>query len=254
MFSVTAFMCVYNEADILPFVLRHLGEQGVRVHIIDNWSTDGSSEIAREFPLVGYEKFPVEGPSPYYSWKPLLQQVELRAMESKASWCVHHDADEIRRSCRNETLAEGFERVEKAGFNAVNHQVYAFRPIDNNYKGDPEEYFKYYTLDQVDCRMRQVKAWKNFGQRVGLSENGGHFAGFKGIQVSPEKFILKHYPMRTAEQAYRKIIKERMERYDPAERKMDWHVQYNGISKTKDWICTDPSKLTLWGEKRPCLV
>ena len=97
-FSVTAFMCVFNEADILPYTLRHLVDQGVDVHVIDNWSTDGSDLIAQQFPLVGFERFPSEGDGGIYSWRLLLRRVEALATASRASWCVHHDADEIRRS------------------------------------------------------------------------------------------------------------------------------------------------------------
>src|SRR6185503_527627 len=60
-FSVTAFMTVFNEADILPWTIRHLIEQGVAVYVIDNWSTDDSAKIAQAFPLVGYERFPTDG-------------------------------------------------------------------------------------------------------------------------------------------------------------------------------------------------
>ena len=53
-FNVTAFMCVFNEADILPWTLKHLIDQGVQVHVIDNWSTDGSDRIAKRLPLAGF--------------------------------------------------------------------------------------------------------------------------------------------------------------------------------------------------------
>ena len=60
-FNVTAFMCVFNEADILPWTLKHLIDQGVDVHVIDNWSTDGSDRIAQRFPFAGFEQFPGRG-------------------------------------------------------------------------------------------------------------------------------------------------------------------------------------------------
>jgi hypothetical protein len=76
-FSVTAFMCVFNEADILPWTLKHLIEQGMDVHVIDNWSTDGSDRTANRFPLVGFEQFPAEGDGGTYRWRHLLQRVEV---------------------------------------------------------------------------------------------------------------------------------------------------------------------------------
>lgn len=239
-------MCVYNEADVLPFTLKHLYEQGLSVYIIDNWSTDGSGQIAREFPLAGYEKFPTFGPSKYYSWIPLLKRVEEIAFVSDADWITHHDADEIRRSPRKgESLADGFARIQKTQYNAINFQVYHFMPVDDTYTGDPENHFKYYTIDHGDCRMRQVKAWQNTRFRVDLASTGGHFANFPSVNVSPEKFILKHYPLRSLEQSRRKVLVERMARYDPVELAKRWHVQYNGLVQDQQWL-HDPSTLTKW--------
>lgn len=235
-FSATAFMCLYNEADIIRDVIQHLCDQQIKVHIIDNWSTDGSAEIAREFPLAGYEKFPADGPSQYYSWAPLLHRVEALAYHSTSDWCIHHDADEIRRSDRpNETLLEAFLRVHRDGYNAVNFQVYHFMPTDDLYQGDPEKHFRYFTLDQIDCNMRQVKAWKNIG-KVDLATSGGHFAAFGRMNIYPGKFILKHYPLRTQAQAERKVLQERLGRYDPEERARKWHVQYNQVALTRQWL------------------
>lgn len=245
-FSATAFMCMYNEADVVGFVVRHLLEQGIGVHVVDNWSTDGSAEIVRELPLVGYEKFPADGPSLYYSWGKLLQRVEQLSFISGADWCVHHDADEIRRSSRKgESLLDGFARVGAQNYTAVNFQVYHFLATDDSYAGDPEKHFKYYTMDHGDCSMRQVKAWKHTGHRVDLASTGGHFANFPSVSVFHENFVLKHYPLRTSEQAARKVLAERVGRYDPAEIARRWHVQYQELARTREWL-KRPEDLTRW--------
>jgi len=249
-FKATAFICLYNEADIIGPVLTHLHDQGLDVHIIDNWSTDGSADIAREFPLVGYEKFPVEGPSQFYSWIPLLNRVEELAHRSDASWCVHHDSDEIRRSPRRgENLLDGLSRVQGSGHSAINFQVYHFLPVDDTFKAgsDPERHFKYFTVDHGDCRMRQVKAWKNTGRRINLVKSAGHFADFPGVTVYPERFVLKHYPLRSSEQAARKVLTERIGRYDPIETAKDWHVQYRTLAQTQKWL-SRPEDLQRWTE------
>lgn len=46
--KVLAIIPTYNEADILPGVLRHLHSQGVDTYVIDNWSTDGTKNLAHE--------------------------------------------------------------------------------------------------------------------------------------------------------------------------------------------------------------
>jgi hypothetical protein len=245
-FSATAFVCVYNEADILHWVLAHLVHQGLHVHVIDNWSTDGSDTIAHEFPLVGFERFPVEGPSQYYSWTPLLERVDALAAQSTSDWCMLNDADEIRRTNREgERLLEGFQRVQQQGYNTINFQVYHFKPTDDNYQGNPEWHFQYYSLDSGDCHAPQLKAWRNTHQYVNLSQYGGHTVKFPGMSIFPEKFILKHYPLRTSEQAARKVLRERLPRYDPCELEKRWHVQYQGYQGKTDWI-ERPEELSLW--------
>jgi hypothetical protein len=228
-----------------------LQEQGISVHVVDNWSTDGSADIVHDFKLQGYERFPADGPSPYYSWRLLLQRVEELAYRSDADWCIHHDADEIRRSPRaGESLLDGLERVGREGYSAVNFQVYHFMPVDDLYVGNPERHFRCYTVGHPDSQMRQVKAWKRTDCRVDLSSTGGHFAKFPGMLVSPEFFVLKHYPLRTSAQAERKVIRERVGRYDPAERAMKWHVQYDGLAASQQWL-SRPEELALWNDELP---
>src|SRR5262249_40486081 len=51
--KIAAIINIFNEADIIEAVVRHLVEQGVDVHLIDNWSTDGTYEIGRELLAEG---------------------------------------------------------------------------------------------------------------------------------------------------------------------------------------------------------
>jgi len=247
MITALAVMTVFDESDILCWTLRHLHEQGFKVRVVDNWSTDGSSEIAQSFPLVGYEKFPADGPSRYYSWKPLLQRIEQIARESDATWIMSNDADEIRRSpVPGERMIDALARVDAKGYTAIDFDVYHFMPVDDGYRGDPERYFRYYTQDHVDNRRcTHVKAWRRTtAGPLRLAETGGHWGPSKFVRIYPHKFILKHYPIRTSAQAERKIVHERLERYDPEERARGWHVQYNDWDQTK-WL-RDPKTLKEW--------
>src|SRR5229473_1942991 len=181
-------------------------------------------------------KFPADGPSQYYSWRPLLTRVEELAAASTASWCIHHDADEIRKSpVPDESLKDAFVRVQAAGYNAVDHQVLQFYPTDDLYTGDPERHFQSFTLDHLDSKLHHVKAWRNT-QRVNLTSSGGHIATFPGMHVYPERFVLKHYPIRGSVQGARKVLQERIARYDPAERAMNWHQQYEELVRTHQWV------------------
>ena len=243
-FSCIAFIPVYNEADILPHVVNHLIRQGIRPYIIDNWSTDGCGGYSGPFFRQWRELFPPSGPTSTYDWRDILCHIEDLSRESLTSWCMLHDADEIRRSRRSgETLLEALERFDRDGATAANFEVYNFWPVDESWDGsqDPEKHFQYYEQNSYTT-LPHVKAWKNNGQPLLLSQTGGHVAR----QVAyAEDLILKHYPIRSTAQAARKLDRDRFPRWNPEERKRFWHVQYDELVMSRGFI-KDPKTLKRW--------
>jgi glycosyltransferase involved in cell wall biosynthesis len=250
-----AIVACFNEADILAWTLKHLIDQGCEVHVIDNWSTDGSDEIAGRYGTV--EKWPQTGPIDIYDWTGILKRIEEVALKHPGRWIIFNDADEIRRAPTRDnslsgsysaTLAEALRGVDHSGFNAISFRVVTFAPVDDHYAShvSPEAYFKHYSLDRVDNHTAHVKAWIQPVQRVDLHTHGGHQVMFPGIKVCPVQFLLKHYPIRTQAQGERKLFKERKPRYSHEERAKAWHVQYDRIVPGERLIC-DPSDLMLEG-------
>ena len=82
----------------------------------------------------------------------------------------------------------------------------------------------------------QVKGWKNRGESVGLSASAGHQAVFRDRRVFPYKFLLRHYPIRSQEHGIRKVLTERQPRWDPVERAVGWHVQYDRVSEEHRFV------------------
>ena len=94
-FTVVAFVMTYNESDILHASVRDLRDQGIGVYLIDNWSTDGTYEIAESLlgdGVVGLERFPREAPPEYYDLRSMLVRVEELSSTVKANWFIKHDA------------------------------------------------------------------------------------------------------------------------------------------------------------------
>ena len=259
--NIVAYMPCYNEADILPWTLDHMCRQGIRVHVLDGWSTDGSFEIARDFlpRWVTVERFPAAGPSPLQSCREILTRIENIAWFSSAAWCYLSDADEIRRSPEIETtLHDMIVRVDEAGYNAIDHRVYAFFPVDNGWdasgsmdRESPEEYFRHYNETDMICTLPQEKAWCNRGGiRVDLASSGGHQVRFPDKRVYPVKFVMKHYPFRNQEQAVGKM-KTRLDRRDEREHRDGWGVHYDGYLNrpggfTGLWA---PGELSVWEDR-----
>jgi hypothetical protein len=181
---------------------------------VDNWSTDGSYEVAQRYVDTGrvvVERFPSE-PSPTYDWTNLLLRVQEVAAQTQADWVIH--------------------------------------PVDDGFRNgdDPERYFRYFEwAPAYDARL-QIKGWSSGGQPVDLAASGGHEARFPGRRVFPYRFLLKHYPIRSQQQAERKIFRDRVPRWNAAERKSGWHVQYDGLRQGQSFRWS-PDALTEFDDR-----
>jgi glycosyltransferase involved in cell wall biosynthesis len=266
--KIQVYMPVFNEVDILPHTLRHLDEQGVTVHVLDGWSTDGSYEycVPRALGNTGLsvERFPAEGPDPIQNCTAILKRIEDLAADSDADWCMYSDADEWRRSCvPGQTLADTLQALPLAA-TAVDFRVYQFYCVDGSWtepRGcmvdhgvgrvwvdpvSPERHFQHYDQADYISRIPNRKLWKNVG-RVQLA-GGGHEVVFPGMRVYPQKFVMKHYPFRTPAQAKAKI-ETRLARRCAEEHTKGWGVHYDQYPPGFDF-CWDPAKLLYWKDTR----
>ena len=241
-FKVLAIMTAYNEGDILPHTISRLIDQGVHVHVVDNWSTDNTTEILEGLKSTGrltVERFPAEGPAPYYEWEALLQRVDDIAALCDADWCIHHDADEIRQSpWADLSMRDILFAIETMGYNAVDHTVLNFPPTSQTPEQprDINQDFRYFTFGQNPGHFVQIKCWKNQHKSVNLAKRGGHNANFDGRRIFPFKFLLRHYPIRSQSHGERKIFKDRRPRWSPAERERGWHKHYDSVTETQNFV------------------
>ena len=197
------------------------------------------------FPWPGSNGFPRRVVRGIYRWRALLHRVEALANASNATWCVHHDADEIRRSPRpGESLLDAFARMDAEGYNAADHRVFCFHPTDELYAGDPEHTSAITRTTAWTTGCRTSKRGKTWVLSRSLGAQGTR-RNSSGRRIHPEKLILKHYPIRSSLQGARKVLGERVPRFDPAERAMQWHVQYDSVARTKQWL-HDPITLKEW--------
>lgn len=240
-FRALAVVTGHNEADILPFTLRRLVDDGFEVVYLDNWSNDGSYESVRErfAGSVHVERFPTVD-THTFGWAELLARVEEIGRRSEAQWVVHHDADEIRESpWPGVGLRDGLWNVQRRGFNAVNHQVIDFRPTAEDPVPDgvdPTTVLTWWEHLSHPANLVQVKAWRNTGQAVGLAATGGHEVRFPGRRIFPYRFLLRHYPLRSPDHARRKIFQDRVNRWEEAERDRGWHRHYDHVSEQDSFV------------------
>jgi glycosyltransferase involved in cell wall biosynthesis len=243
--TALAIMTVYNEADFVARSVEHLLAQGVDVHVVENWSDDGTAEIvealSQAHPNVTFERFPPARPERHtYEWALLLERVEqIAADDVTHEWIMHNDADELRLSpWRGVTLNEALAFAGAHGFNAIDLTVVDFRPTRDGYDGStgPDEFFTRFEFTTTfESYFVQIKGWRTDG-RIRLADSGGHAAEFEGRRVFPFKFVTKHYPLRSTAQGRKKVFQDRIGRYTEAERAKGWHVQYDEIDADEQFV------------------
>jgi hypothetical protein len=247
-----AILPAYNEADVIGAVLEDLIAQGCQVHVLDNLSSDGTAEIVCDFVgrgVVDVEMFV----SDRYTWAAMLRRVEEIAHEHPGRWIILANADEFRESPWPWlTLAEAIGHVDKYEYNAIDHDLFNFRPVDDSFVPgtDPRLHMRHYEpVGPSSPDAIQVKTWKQGYARVDLASAGGHLVAFPGRRVCPVKFTLRHYPIRGETHGRRKVFAERFPRFDPAERARGWHVQYDDYASDGARFLHDPATLQVWGDE-----
>jgi hypothetical protein len=245
----------YNESDIAPQTIAKLLDEDFDVHVLDNWSTDNTFEslhrLANRGSNLVLERFPKEGPSRYHVWDAMLRKKEQIATQYPHRWIVHQDCDEVRCSpWEDVSFRGGLYIADWMGFTAIDFTVCNFRPLDDHFASgvDPESYFRYFEFGSRPGHFLQIKAWRQGAERIDLASSGGHHAQFTCERVFPYKFILKHYPLRSSEQAKRKIFSERLPRFHPELRKRGWHSQYDHL-KPNDRFLWNKAELIKFDER-----
>jgi hypothetical protein len=235
-FTVVAVMTAYNEADVIDAVIGHLAHNGVGVYLIDNWSTDSTLDRARAFEgagLVGYERFPTDGPASAFELRRLLTRTEELAADLDADWIIHNDADEFRSApWPGVSLRDALFHVQSEGFSAVDHGYLDFALTED--ASEPqvslEERLTWFEPQRTGDLSR-LNCWRHLpGSQVELAWSGGHTVRFPERRVFPYNFLVHHFPIRSVEQGRRKIFVERLPRFSAAERRKGWHGHYDNMT------------------------
>ena len=248
-FRVVAFMAAYNEEDIIVHSIRKWTEQGVRVHVLENWSTDSTYELAKaleqELPVT-VERFPAAGPSQFFEWGAMLERFEALSAEIEADWFVRRGADEVLSTpWPGVSYRDGLHLVDRLGFNCVDHTAIDFTPVDEGFAPgtDHEAYFRHFEFVTQPAAFRLKKAWKNCRRPVHMVADGGHDLPFEGQRAYPFKFLLKHYPFRSQRHGERKVFRERRTRWNPVERARGWHRQYDSVRSGHSFVREESGQL-----------
>jgi glycosyltransferase involved in cell wall biosynthesis len=241
-FRVTAIVPAFNEEDIIGSTIEYLVDNGVDVHVLDNWSTDATGEIARSYldrGVVDVERFPAGGPTGTFDLTAILARTSAIAARHPG-WCLQHDVDERRESPWGPGvgLRAALWRVQELGYNAIDHTQIDFHPVDDDFRRgiDPLTHFRWFEPPIVARDLGHTQGWIQGDAVVDLATTGGHEVRFEGRKVFPFNFLLRHYGIRSQAHGERKILRERHGRWNPDERRKGWHFGYDHIRQGHEFI------------------
>ena len=235
--SVLAIISTFNEEDMILETINHLLNQGIDVHVIDNWSTDKTYEkIEEKFSnnnRVTLSKFPDKKENASkFDWGKILKHKQEIAKKSGYDWIIQHDADEIRYPPWNIPLIDAISYVDYLGYTAIDSTEIIFRFTEKSqYPYDTyEQNLIDYHFGRRAGHFLRVNFMKN-NEHIDLVSSLGHSTEFPSKKVYPFKFLLKHYPLRSKEHSITKIFKERLPRFNKKEYNNGAHRHYDAYVK-----------------------
>ena len=248
--KAVGMIMVYNEADIIEQVLQYHVSQGLELVVVDNGSSDGSYEIIDRYlgqGVVDLQRIPTD----YFDARLLLMRLSEMASRQQPDWAVLIGADEFLETpnaSTGETLAQGLKAEAAKGYGLIQFDCFEFWPTreDDMSKRDVRRRMRHYTW--TDSFHYRAYRWV---PGISAAETGGHYPIVPpGITlvVSPRKFMIRHYKIRSYQHGLRKVFKERLPRFGREKEPQGWNLQYDKFLPTEQFFVGDTGKFTLYSE------
>lgn len=201
--NILATMTVLNEEDIISEVIEDIINQKIKPVVLDNGSSDETYEILKDYERKGRIILTQSSESGVKS-NVIRRKLYDVALTYSPDWFVRIDADEfLETGQENKSLREGICEADNGGYNLIQFNRFDFFMTDDDEEASSvKKRLRYYSY-QNDF---QYRAWKYF---PGINRDTiSHFPLFpKEItyKIFPKKFVLRHYPFRSREQAEKKM-------------------------------------------------
>jgi len=234
--KILACGVVYNEIDILPYLLDHFKSQEVEVFIFDNFSTDGTWEYLQDN-RIACERLESDGK---FSLVQFIIRMTEKWKEVKPDWCIYSDADEFPLTFQFSSLKKLIEDRDKKGFNVIRQTRLNFRPTgtEDFSLGEPRKIYRYYFINFPDGKGHpQCERIFKYCDGINLVDSGGHIVkGFdKRVSIESLDNPIFHYSMR--ENAKEKTLQSFNRRMRDEETvRLRWNVHYKKFIDENKWI------------------
>lgn len=234
--NILACGVVYNEVDILPYLLGYYKSRGVEVFIFDNFSDDGTWEYLQDN-KIACERINSDGK---FSLVQFIKRMTAKWQEIKPDWCIYLDADEFPLTFQFSSLKEFIKNRDRQDFNVIKQTRVNFRPtgLEDFSKGDPREIYRYYFIDFPGGKGHpQCERIFKYSDEINLVKKAGHFIrGFdKRVSIESLDNPIFHYSIR--ENAKEKTL-QRFNRRNKDEETvgLKWNTHYKKFIEKDMWV------------------
>lgn len=196
----------YNDADILPDVLEHLIENNHKLVVWDHSSDDETEAVLDKYGKHLVERRRIPRSVDFYDIYPAMSRNIMRNYRSSFDWVSWPDQDEILEGPdRKKSYYEHIVEVFNSGYDWIefNNFNYWFTEEDDTSVVSPTQRLRRYCLFP-DCAPR-IRSWRAKITNIRVF-NHNALDGKK----YPARFNLRHYPMRSQDQAKRRLYKDRI--------------------------------------------
>ena len=247
------FFC-YNEDHILAESLRHYLGLGIDLVMFDNFSTDGSLQIARGFQerrdLPGRLLEIVSVKTDGYEWGKILRAASNYMHDRLAHyrWIMLIDADSFYFSpVRGAPLASFILACDCLGYNIIGGNLYEFYPTerDDSAVSATLARMHYHREMPWEEKMAQEKIFR-YHPGVDFYSEFGHRILRPAPRLSPVRFIYNHYPWVTYEHGLKKIFQDRKPRYVERRQNPVNHMHYLDLLPEKSDLVRNAAELSLF--------
>ena len=179
--STIAYVSCFNELDVIETTIDRLTSQGVDVHVIDNWSNDGSwgtiENSVRHRPARQPGEIP-DSPSPHFDLAAILERMDHLASETWHDWILHVDADEQLDLFTPAMDVLGvLGLADQAGYDVVDFTLIEFRPEGPSERDEGAESTRAlparWQFGDRPGAQHLERAWRSRRSRVGIADSGG---------------------------------------------------------------------------------
>jgi glycosyltransferase involved in cell wall biosynthesis len=229
-----AVLLCYNDGDLLPDSIRYLREQNHEIVLWDHGSTDDTAAIVAQMKHELLEVKTIPRSFDFYELYPAMSRHLMENYVRQYDWISWPDQDEFlegpsRRLSYYESLREVYESsYDWIQFNNVN---YWYTTADDfNVKSAPQR-IRHYSVFP-DCAPR-IRSWRASATNIRVFNHNAP----EGDRW-PLNFNLRHYPMRSKQQAL-----DRLYRYRAGLRRGDSNFHYENMARWEDRLEIKPEYL-----------